>query len=82
MLRPIEGAAQIVRSLVNLAGRQRDLTVLERTVNGRPGLVAEQDGAIVTVVAFDVEGDRIKHIWAVRNPDKLRSWTVRPSARS
>ncbi|MFD8532849.1 RNA polymerase sigma factor SigJ [Streptosporangium canum] len=81
MLRPIEGAAQIVRSLVNLAGRQRDLTVLERTVNGRPGLVAEQDGAIVTVVAFDVEGDRITHIWAVRNPDKLRSWTARSSAR-
>ncbi|MEV4116029.1 sigma factor-like helix-turn-helix DNA-binding protein [Nonomuraea sp. NPDC049695] len=77
MLRPIEGAAQIVRSLVNLAGKQRDLTVLERTVNGRPGLVAQQDGVIVTVVAFDVEGDRIKHIWAVRNPDKLRSWTAR-----
>ncbi|WP_283136623.1 RNA polymerase sigma factor SigJ [Rhizohabitans arisaemae] len=79
VLRPVEGAAQIVRMLVNLAGRQRGLTLLERTVNGRPGLVAEQDGAIVTVVAFDVEGDRITHIWAVRNPDKLRSWTARSS---
>ncbi len=82
MIRPIEGAAQIVRLLVNLAARQRDLTLLERTVNGRPGLVAEQDSAIVTVVAFDVEDDRIKHIWAVRNPDKLRSWRARSSARS
>jgi hypothetical protein len=23
------------------------------------------------------EGDRIKHIWAVRNPHKLRPWTTR-----
>jgi len=26
------------------------------------------------VFAFDVAGDRITHIWAVRNPDKLRPW--------
>jgi hypothetical protein len=25
----------------------------------------------VTVHALDLAGDRIKHIWAVRNPDKL-----------
>jgi hypothetical protein len=30
----------------------------------------------VTVIAFDIAGDRIKHIWAVRNPDKLRPWTA------
>ncbi|GII94173.1 hypothetical protein [Sinosporangium siamense] len=42
--------------------------------------MAEQGGAIVTVVAFDVEDDRIKRIWAVRNPDKLRTWTARSSA--
>ncbi|NUP00596.1 MAG: RNA polymerase sigma factor SigJ [Nonomuraea sp.] len=74
VLRPIEGAAQIVRSLVNLAGKVHGLVVLERTVNGRPGLVARQGGATVTVVAFDVADDRITHIWAVRNPDKLHSW--------
>ncbi|WP_218007069.1 sigma factor-like helix-turn-helix DNA-binding protein [Microtetraspora fusca] len=67
-LRPIEGAEQIVRSLVHLEGRFRNLTILERTVNGQPGLIAQQDGATVTVVAFDSAGDRIEHIWAVRNP--------------
>jgi hypothetical protein len=51
------------------------LTLLERTVNGQPGLVAQEDGVTTTVFAFDIAGDRIKHIWAVRNPDKLRSWT-------
>jgi RNA polymerase sigma-70 factor (ECF subfamily) len=49
---------------------------LERTVSGQPGLVAQQDGVTVTVFAFDVAGDRIIHIWAMRNPDKLRPWTT------
>jgi hypothetical protein len=26
--------------------------------------------------AGDIAGDRIKRIWAVRNPDKLRPWTT------
>jgi RNA polymerase sigma factor (sigma-70 family) len=77
-LRPIEGAEQIARHYVDIAGRTPDnVTILERTVNGQPGLVAQQDGVTATVFAFDLAGDRIKHIWAVRNPDKLRPWTTR-----
>jgi RNA polymerase sigma factor (sigma-70 family) len=77
-LRPIEGGEQIARYAVDIASRApSDLTILERTVNGQPGLVAQHDGVTVTVFAFDVAGDRIKHIWAVRNPDKLRPWTAR-----
>src|SRR6516165_5583281 len=34
---------------------------------------------IVTVYAFDLAGGRIKHIWAVLNPDKLRPWTIGPN---
>ena len=75
-LRPIEGAEQIARACLDVARRAPGLTILERTVNGQPGLVAQQDGVTVTVFAFDVAGDRIKHIWAVRNPDKLRRWTT------
>jgi hypothetical protein len=76
-LRPIEGAEQIARYYVDLAGRTpSNLTILERTVNGQPGLVAQQDGVTMTVFAFDLAGDRIKSIWAVRNPDKLRPWTA------
>ncbi|MFK4190251.1 RNA polymerase sigma factor SigJ [Streptomyces sparsogenes] len=80
LLRPIEGAQQIVRFLVNLAGKLGHLTLLERTVNGRPGLIAQQGGVTVSVYAFDIAGDRIKHIWAVRNPAKLRPWTAGPTA--
>ncbi len=76
-LHPIEGSEQIARFIIDLANRAAaGVTFLERTVNGRPGLVAQQDGATVTVFAFEVEGDRIKHIWAIRNPDKLRPWTT------
>jgi RNA polymerase sigma factor (sigma-70 family) len=77
-LHPIEGAEQIVRSLVHLQDRFRGLTILERTVNGQPGLIAQQDGVTVSVFAFEVAGERIKHIWAIRNPEKLRPWTVGP----
>jgi RNA polymerase sigma-70 factor (ECF subfamily) len=76
-LRPIDGGGQIARYVVDIAGRApSNVTILERTVNGQPGLVAQQDGITVTVFAFDVAGDRIKRIWAVRNPDKLRPWTA------
>jgi RNA polymerase sigma factor (sigma-70 family) len=75
-LQPIEGSEQIARTYVDIAGLAPTLTVLERTVNGQPGLVAQIDGVTVTVYAFDIEGDRIKRIWAVRNPEKLRTWTT------
>jgi RNA polymerase sigma factor (sigma-70 family) len=76
-LRPIEGGEQIARAWVEIASRApSNMTFLERTVNGQPGLVAQQDSVTVTVFAFDVAGDRIKHIWVVRNPEKLRPWTT------
>jgi RNA polymerase sigma-70 factor (ECF subfamily) len=77
-LHPIEGGEHVARYLADLAGRTPGVvTIMERTVNGQPGLVAQQDGVIVTVFAFDIAGDRITRIWAVRNPDKLRPWTAR-----
>jgi RNA polymerase sigma-70 factor, ECF subfamily len=80
-LRPIEGGEQIAQAWVEIARRvPSNMTLLERMVNGQPGLVAQQDGVTVTVFAFDIVGDRIKHIWVVRNPEKLRPWTqARPA---
>jgi RNA polymerase sigma factor (sigma-70 family) len=74
-LRPIEGAEQIARFYAGIIGRTLDVTILERMVNGQSGLVAQLDG-VVTVFAFDIAAGRIKHIWAIRNPDKLRPWTT------
>jgi len=45
--------------------------------------VAQLDGVTVSVMAcncmersLDIADGRIKHIWAVLNPDKLRPWTT------
>ncbi|WP_433116326.1 RNA polymerase sigma factor SigJ [Micromonospora sp. CA-246542] len=76
-LRPIEGAEQVARFFVDRPTAAVGVTLRERTVNGQPGLVALRDGVIVSVMAFDVSGDRIEHIWAVLNPDKLRSWVAK-----
>jgi RNA polymerase sigma-70 factor, ECF subfamily len=75
-LRPINGAELIARYLADLVARAPALTILERTVNGRPGLVAQLEGTTVTVFAFDITADHITRIWAIRNPDKLRPWTT------
>ncbi|HEX5402606.1 MAG TPA: RNA polymerase sigma factor SigJ [Pseudonocardiaceae bacterium] len=74
-LEPIEGAEQIARAWVELAKRAPiAATVEERTVNGRPGLVALSDGVPVTVFAIHIDEDRITRIWVMRNPEKLRPW--------
>ncbi|MFE7267676.1 RNA polymerase sigma factor SigJ [Streptomyces sp. NPDC057592] len=74
-LHPIVGGEQIARAYAEIARVAGDRTTfLERTVNGTPGLAAQQDGKLVTVFAFEIVGDRIRHIWAVRNPEKLHPW--------
>ncbi|RNL64305.1 RNA polymerase sigma factor SigJ [Nocardioides marmoriginsengisoli] len=73
-LHPVEGGAEIARYLVGLAERAGSLDLLERTVNGQPGLVARAGRATVAVYAFEIADDRIQRIWVVRNPEKLRTW--------
>ncbi|KQX59430.1 MULTISPECIES: RNA polymerase sigma factor SigJ [unclassified Streptomyces] len=75
-LRPVVGSRSIAEYLVFIAAKAPGLTLLERTVNGRPGLVAQHSGVTVTVAAFDLTGDRVGRIWAVRNPEKLRAWAA------
>ncbi|MEU4829455.1 RNA polymerase sigma factor SigJ [Streptosporangium sp. NPDC023615] len=74
VLRPIEGGERIARHALTIAGMVPGMTILERTVSGQPGLVAQQGGVTVAVMAFEVADDRITRIWAVRNPEKLRPW--------
>jgi RNA polymerase sigma-70 factor (ECF subfamily) len=74
-LRPLEGGERIARTYVGFADTVSNMTLLPRLVNGQPGLVAQVDGVTVTVFAFDIADGRIKRIWAVRNPEKLRNWT-------
>ncbi|MEV5319300.1 RNA polymerase sigma factor SigJ [Streptomyces sp. NPDC052687] len=73
---PVVGGERVAHFLIELRRRVGDMTLLERTVNGRPGLILQQAGVTRVVYAFDVAGDRITHIWGVMNPEKLRPWTA------
>ncbi|MFF3768588.1 RNA polymerase sigma factor SigJ [Streptomyces sp. NPDC001922] len=74
VLRPVEGGARIAQYMVAIADRAPGLELLERSVNGVPGLVAQRAGVVMTVASFDVSDGRVTRIWAVRNPEKLRPW--------
>ncbi|MFE2999840.1 RNA polymerase sigma factor SigJ [Nocardia sp. NPDC059246] len=73
---PINGGEQVAHAWMEIATRGPVVTLLERTVNGQPGLVAQLDGTIVSVYAFDIADGRITRIWVIRNPEKLRPWTA------
>ncbi|MFD3511542.1 RNA polymerase sigma factor SigJ [Streptomyces sp. NPDC058657] len=74
VLHPVEGSEAIAAYLAHIADRAPGLTLLERSVNGLPGLVAQHTGVTVTVAAFQLTDGRVSRIWAVRNPEKLRPW--------
>ncbi|MFD9424355.1 MULTISPECIES: RNA polymerase sigma factor SigJ [unclassified Streptomyces] len=74
VLRPIEGGARIAQYMVAIADKAPGLELLERSVNGVPGLVAQRAGAVMTVASFEVADGRVTRIWAVRNPEKLGPW--------
>jgi len=75
-VRPIEGREKLARYFFGIVGKVSDVTILERNVNGQPGLVVRRDGVTVSVLAFTVTNNQITHIWAMRNPEKLRSWST------
>jgi RNA polymerase sigma factor (sigma-70 family) len=76
-LHPIEGGEQVACFLADLArAAPSNVRLLERTVNGQPGLVKQQDGVTVAVYAFEIAADQITSIWAILNPGKLRPWAT------
>jgi RNA polymerase sigma-70 factor (ECF subfamily) len=46
-------------------------TIAEIELNGAPGLVAKAGGRIVVAIMIDTDGERIRSVFAVANPDKL-----------
>ncbi|WP_410630757.1 RNA polymerase sigma factor SigJ [Amycolatopsis sp. cmx-4-83] len=73
-LTPIEGGEPVARYVAALAAG--GLTLVERAVNGLPGLLLQRGDDLAAVYAFDVADGRITRIWAMRNPEKLRPWTT------
>lgn len=75
---PITGGPRLARYLTNLASRDEALEIqlAETDVNGRPGITGSMGGETVLVIAFGIDNDRIRNVWVVVNPDKLRLWNT------
>ncbi|WP_328999600.1 RNA polymerase sigma factor SigJ [Kribbella sp. NBC_00709] len=74
-LEPVHGGPDVAQYFAGLPLFLLGRELVERVVNGQPGLVIQYEGVIETVIAFDVDADHITNIWAVRNPAKLGPWT-------
>ena len=48
-------------------------TVEEMELNGAPGLVVKAAGRIVVAIMIETDGERIRSVFGVSNPDKLEA---------
>jgi RNA polymerase sigma-70 factor (ECF subfamily) len=73
-LNVLEGADHAARFLVGVTrkGWREDLTLRFATINGLSGIIVEGPEGPVQTAAFEIEGNVIRALYVVRNPDKLR----------
>jgi RNA polymerase sigma-70 factor, ECF subfamily len=74
-LNPIEGADKVARFFVGVIKKfgatYGDFRFAE--INGQPGVIAYVDGEPASVLTFEFSNGRIRNVFIVRNPDKLRA---------
>jgi RNA polymerase sigma-70 factor (ECF subfamily) len=77
-LNVVDGADRVAQFLVD-ATRKRpgawwreDFTLRFATINGMPGVIVDGPEGPVQTAAFEIEGEVIRALYVVRNPDKLR----------
>jgi RNA polymerase sigma-70 factor, ECF subfamily len=81
-LNAIDGADRVAHFLVDVTRKRpdawwrQDFTMRFALVNGLPGVVVDSPEGPVQTTAFEIEGDVVKAIYVVRNPDKLRHLAV------
>lgn len=79
----VEGADRAARFLVETTPKRSDAWWREdfrprfTTINGLPGIIIEGSEGAVQTAAFEIDGDVIRALYVVRNPDKLRHLAVR-----
>jgi RNA polymerase sigma-70 factor (ECF subfamily) len=73
--RPVAGAERVAAFLLSVTSRHKDeLSFLNATVNGDPGIVGRLDtGEVDLVMAFELRDGAVSAVRIMRNPDKLRS---------
>jgi RNA polymerase sigma-70 factor (ECF subfamily) len=77
--RPVLGADRIAKFVLGYAGKmhwsESDFQLV--TINGAPGLLMRHSIAGNGTYSFDIADGRIRAIYVVRNPDKLRGFLER-----
>ncbi len=78
-LNVLDGADRAARFLVGATrkGWREDFTLRFATINGLPGVIVDGPEGPVQTAAFEIEGDVIRALYVVRNPDKLRHLATR-----
>jgi RNA polymerase sigma-70 factor, ECF subfamily len=77
-LNVIEGADRVAQFVVDVTRKRTDawwreeFTLRFATINGLPGIIVDAPERSVQTAAFEIEGDVIRALYVVRNPDKLR----------
>ncbi len=70
--KPVAGAAAVARYLTKIYEKVPPGTELRvGRVNGEPGLLTWLDGELRNAIAFALDGERIRRIYIVVNPEKL-----------
>src|SRR5262249_48240638 len=80
----IEGAGRAARFMVGVTRKRDgawwrdDFTVRFAIINGLPGVIVDAPEGPVQTAAFEIEGDVVRALYVVRNPDKLRHLATAP----
>lgn len=79
--RPIQGRDKVARGIMALLAHVPQGTTVETVeVNGLPALLMRITGQTVGVITLEVEGDYIRAIRNVANPDKLAHLNLPPAS--
>ncbi len=76
--RPLVGSDSVSQFLLQGARREQAAFTVTRlvSVNGFPGFVAYRGTTPRAAVAFDIDGEQIRAIYLIANPEKLRRLSV------
>jgi RNA polymerase sigma-70 factor, ECF subfamily len=70
--KPIVGAGTVAQFIIAVTKTwPPDGHVEEVELNGAPGLVLKADGRLIVAIQIETDGERIRSIFGVSNPDKL-----------
>jgi RNA polymerase sigma-70 factor (ECF subfamily) len=79
-LNVLDGADRAAQFLVGVTrkGWREDFTLRFATTNGLPCIIVDGPDGPVQTATFEIEGDVIRALYVVRNPDKLRHLAAAP----